>query len=310
MTKIFFFIPQTTSLFDVTGIYQVFDEAIEMGLDYEAIFVSNASHQDVANGLKLGNLKIFRDYSPSESDIIIIPGKPERKPDFREWLIKAFDNGAILCGICTGVFTLAHTGLLDGRDATTHWNHIKSLRKDYPRVNVVAKSIFIKSDHLYTTAGVSAGIDLALHLIEERHGTHISTAISKELILYRQRFGSEPQLSIYNQRKKHVHEKIHEVQKLISLNIDIAFTIPELADKVFMSPRNLARIFKKVTGTTIGAYRKNIRIERALTLLSNTSLKVENIAQMCGYRTPKQLRIDLQSEGYDLPNRIRESWHE
>jgi len=308
MAKIFFFIPQATSLFDVTGIYQVFDEAVEMGLDYEAIFVSEAIHQDVANGLQLGNLKLYRDNDPKEGDIVIIPGKYERKPDFRQWLRASYDNGATLCGICTGVFTLAYSGLLDEREATTHWNHIESLRLEYPKIKIVDKAIFIEADRLYTTAGVSAGIDLALHLIEERHGTHIAAAISKELILYRQRFGSEPQLSIYNLRRKHVDEKIHEVQKLISLNIDVGFPIDELADKVHMSPRNLSRVFKKVTGTTIGAYRRKIRIERALTLLSNTSHKVETIAQMSGYRSPKQLRIDLQNHGYDLPNRIRNSW--
>ncbi len=308
MVKIFFFIPRTTSLFDVTGIYQVFKEAIEMGLDYKAIFVSEVSHQSVVNGFELCNLKIYRDYSPADGDIVIIPGKYERNPDFREWLKKSYVSGATVCGICTGVFTLAYTGLLDGREATTHWNHIDSLRSEYPKIKVVSKAIFIKADNLYTTAGVSAGIDLALHQIEERYGAHIATAISKELVLYRQRFGSEPQLSVYNERKKHVHEKIHEVQKLISQNIDVAFTIPELADKVFMSPRNLSRIFKKVTGTTIGSYRRKIRIERVLTLLSNTSLKVETIAQMSGYRSPKQLRIDLQSRGLGQPNKIRDSW--
>ncbi|MEM7382568.1 MAG: helix-turn-helix domain-containing protein [Bacteroidota bacterium] len=301
MARVFFFIPQKTSLFDVTGIFQVFKEATEMGLDYDTIFVSEASHQNMPNGLQLGNLKIYRDYGPTEGDIVIIPGKGERKPDFREWLRGSYDNGATLCGICTGVFTLAYTGLLDGREATTHWKYMDSLREDFPKIEVVVKNIFIKNDRLYTTAGVLAGIDLALHLVEERHGAHISSAISKELVLYRQRSGSEPQLSIYNQGKKHVHDKIHRVQKLISRNLERAYTIPELAEKVFMSPRNLSRIFKKVTGTTIGSYRRKMRIERALTLLSNTSHKVETIANMSGYRSPKQLRLDLQSCGYDHP---------
>ena len=308
MAKTFFFIPQKTSLFDVTGIYQVFEEAIAMGLEYETIFISRAPYQNVAHSLKLCNLKIFQEYSPSEGDIIIIPGKYERKPDFREWLKKAYKNKATICGVCTGVFTLAYTGLLNGRKATTHWNHINALRSGYPKIKVVDTAIFIKADNLYTTAGVSAGIDLALHLIEEQHGASTANTISKELVVYRQRFGSEPQLNVYSQGKKHVHEKIHEVQKLISLNIDTALTIPELAERVFMSPRNLSRTFKNVTGTTIGSYRRKIRIERALTLLSNTPHKVETIATMSGYHSPKQLRIDLRRCGYEQPKRIRELW--
>jgi len=197
--------------------------------------------------------------------------------------------------LVTGAFLLAESGLLNDKQCTTHWRFIDRLQLKFPRVQAQKNKVFVKSDNIYTSAGVTTGIDLALFLIEKKHGKLTAIKIAEELVVYIRRKGMDEQQSVYLQFRNHQDQKVHIVQDWIIHNLDKTATITSLAELVHISPRNLSRIFKKITGTTIGQYRTVLRIEKAKSLANNSGYKMEYIAQLCGFKSAKQLRTILDS---------------
>jgi len=315
MTKskatVYFYIPKQISLLDLSGVVEVFQEANNLGFDYDLKFVSNEFSMKSNSGLKISSLIHFTKTAPQKNDIIIISGFSTQQLDilpegdlFFDWLHKANENQAAICSVCTGAFLLAKSGLLDHKECTTHWKLIEKFRKDFPLLKPQKNTLFTKSDNIYTSAGIVTGIDLALFLIEERHGKDAATAIAKELVVYKRRNGTDEQESVYLQNRNHRDEKIHTIQDWIIYNLEKTSNIDFLADLVFISPRNLTRIFKKETGITIAEYRTKLRIEKAKSLLANSDYKVEHIAHLCGYKTSKQLRVVLDQHNYAIPEDI------
>jgi len=315
MTKlkstVYFYIPKQISLLDLSGVVEVFQEANNLGCGYELKFVSNEFSMKSNSGLALSSLIHFTKTVPQKADIIIISGFSTQQIDvlpesdfFFDWLHQANENQAAICSVCTGAFLLAKSGLLDDKECTTHWKFIEKFRKDFPLVKPQKNTLFTKSDNIYTSAGIVTGIDLALFLIEERHGKDTATAIAKELVVYKRRSGTDEQESVYLQNRNHRDEKIHTIQDWIIYNLEKTSNIDFLAGLVFISPRNLTRIFKKETGITIAEYRTKLRIEKAKSLLANSDYKIEHIAHLCGYKTSKQLRILLDQHHYAIPEHI------
>ncbi|WP_051662763.1 GlxA family transcriptional regulator [Flavobacterium sp. KJJ] len=316
MTKlkatVYFYIPKEVSLLDLSGVVEVFQEANNLGLNYELKFVSTESSIISNSGLALSSLLHFTETAPQKNDFIIVSGfsthqlmKLKDEPLFFEWLHQANKNQTSICSICTGAFLLAKSGLLDHKECTTHWKLISKLEKDFPLLKPQKNTLFTKSDNIYTSAGIVTGIDLALFLIEEKHGKDTTNAIAKELVVYKRRNGTDEQESVYLQNRNHRDEKIHTIQDWIIYNLEKTSTIDFLADLVYVSPRTLTRIFKKETGVTIAAYRTKLRIEKAKSLLANSDYKIEHIAHLCGYKTSKQLRVILDDQIDLLPTAIK-----
>ncbi|TKG89821.1 helix-turn-helix domain-containing protein [Puteibacter caeruleilacunae] len=309
---VYFYIPKQVTILDLTGIVQVFEEAINIGFDYHLQFISNDSCIKSSSGIELSSLKNFRETNPTKNDIVFIFGSSTRKiinpnedKTFYDWLQKANANEATICSVCSGAFLLAESGLLNNKQCTIHWDLINRMKVDFPHVKIEENTLFTKSDNIYTCAGVVTGIDLALFLIEERHGKQIATDVAKELVVYKRRLATDEQVSVYVQHRSHGDEKIHAVQDWIIHNLEKASTIDDLAELVFVSPRNLTRTFKKQTGITIAEYRTKLRIEKAKSLLTNSDYKVEHIASLCGYKTSKQLRMVLEKHFEALPTEIK-----
>ncbi len=312
-SSVYFYIPDQVTILDLTGVVQVFEEARCLGFNYDLMFVSNESSIRSSSGLELSSLIDFRETNPTKDDIVIISGFSTHLIDqfneehcFFDWLKSANVNQATICSICTGAFLLAKSGLLNHKACTTHWDFVEKMRTDFPLIKTQDNTLFTKSGNIYTSAGVATGIDLALYLIEERHGKQISTQIAKGLVVYKRRHATDEQESVYLQNRSHQDEKIHVVQDWIIHNIDKASTIEQLAELVHVSPRNLTRIFKKQTGITIAEYRTKLRIEKAKSLLSNSEYKIEHIANLCGYNTSKQLRMVLEEHLEALPTEIKD----
>ena len=314
MTKstVYFYIPKQISLLDLSGVVEVFQEATHLGFDYELKFVSSQTSMKSNSGLELSSLIPFTKTAPQKEDIIIISGFSTQQIDklseddlFFNWLHKANKNQTTICSICTGAFLLAKSGILDHKECTTHWKLIEKFRKDFPLLKPQKNTLFTKSENIYTSAGIVTGIDLALFLIEERHGKENATKIAKELVVYKRRNGTDEQESVYLQNRNHRDEKIHTIQDWIIYNLEKTSTIDFLADLVYVSPRNLTRIFKKETGITIAEYRTKLRIEKAKSLLANSDYKIEHIAHLCGYKTSKQLRMVLHEQGDALPAALK-----
>jgi transcriptional regulator GlxA family with amidase domain len=184
---------------------------------------------------------------------------------------------------------------------TTHWKFLSIFEKRYPLVNLQNKRLFVSDENLYTSAGVSSGIDLSLFILENLFGTKFATDIAKETVIYFRRGESDPQLSIYLEYRNHIENRIHIAQDFLIKNIHQVFTLTDVSEEIHMSSRNLTRLFKKTTGITIGAYIEKLRVERAVQLLSENH-KVDYVTRQCGLKSTNQLRTLLKKHLDILPS--------
>ncbi len=227
----------------------------------------------------------------------------KKKSTFYDWLRIQGSNGVNICSICTGAFLLAEAGILNHREATTHWKYLSKFRLKYPSVKLHEKRLFVSDENIYTSAGVSSGIDLSLYILEQLFGTKFATDIAKEIVIYFRRGDADPQLSIYLEYRNHIEDRIHKVQDYLVENIHKHFTLIDVSEDVHMSTRNLTRLFKKTTGITIGAYIEKLRVEKATQLLSEKH-KVEYVANQCGLKSTNQLRELLKKHSNMIPENI------
>ena len=168
-----------------------------------------------------------------------------------------------LCSVCSGAFLLAEAGLLDGLRATTHWRQCERLAADYPAVSVETDPIFVRAGKIYTSAGVTAGIDLALALIEEDHGREVALAVARELVMFLRRPGGQSQFSVQLSAQQADREPIRDLQRWIGDNLGADLSVETLARRAAMSPRNFARVFTREVGATPGEFVENLRVEAA-----------------------------------------------
>ena len=195
-----------------------------------------------------------------------------------------------LCSVCTGAFALAEAGLLDGRAATTHWRACARLAREYPRVSVQTNPIFVRDGNIYTSAGVTAGIDLALALVEADHGRAIALAVARELVMFLRRPGGQSQFSVQLAAQAAEREPLRELQGWIADNPGAELNIPALARRAAMSPRNFARVFVREIGTTPADFIAQTRVEAARRRLEESHDGIEAIARACGFGTRESLR--------------------
>lgn len=310
MNKVIFYICNKVHLLDLAGAVQVFYESGNYGHAYEIHFVSDQVEQLCSSRLGLFALEHFSSVVPGPGDIVIVPGYDLKQPPpdgslpVYEWLRSLERSDTILCSICTGAFMLAKAGVLEGRECTTHWTYTDRLQKEYPSLRVHKDKVFVRSGHIYTSAGVTTGIDLALYLLEERHGADFSYLVARDLVVYMRRNGNESQESIYIKHRQHINYPVHEVQDWIIHHLREKITIEHLAGIVHTSPRNLTRLFKSATGITVGQYLEKLRLEKALHLLRE-DCKIGEVALECGLQSTNQLRSLLRKHRGVLPSGLR-----
>ena len=195
-----------------------------------------------------------------------------------------------VASVCTGAFLLARAGLLDGRPATTHWAWCDALRRAFPAVKVLDDPIFVNDGDLWTSAGVTAGMDLALALVEEDHGPRLSLEIARQLVLFVKRPGGQSQFSAQLSAQTPEREPLRELQAWMVDHLDADLSVPALAQRAYMSERNFSRAFKAETGMTPAAYVEALRVERARLALETTAESADAIARRCGFGTPETMR--------------------
>lgn len=187
-----------------------------------------------------------------------------------------------IISICTGVFLLARAGLLNHKKITTHWSCIKQLQTAVPSATVIEDAIYIKSDHIYTSAGISSGMDLALSIIEEDHGKDLSLAVARELVIFYHRPGGQKQFSDLLLAQNLDHDKIKLACCYIHENLTQDLTVALLAERVNMSPRNFSRQFTEQLNLSPGKYVQKSRVDRAKHLLEQGQLSVTQVADKVG----------------------------
>jgi transcriptional regulator GlxA family with amidase domain len=275
---------------DVSGPSEVFSQA---GYAVELVAV-DPDPLRASNGLRVVPDRALEGCRGGIDTLVVAGGRGVREASQDErlisWLRLAARRSRRVTSVCTGAFLLARAGLLDGRRATTHWAACDALARTHPAVEVDPDPIFVRDGNVYTSAGVTAGIDLALALVEEDVGRAAALEVARNLVLFVRRPGGQAQFSATLAGQSASRPGIRELQSWISENLDADLSVPALAQRAFMSPRNFARVFAQQVGTTPGAYVESVRVERARTLLETTDLHVEEIARACGVGTVETLR--------------------
>lgn len=213
-------------------------------------------------------------------------------------------NANRIVSVCTGAFILAEAGLLNGRRAVTHWAHCRRLADRYPDISVEVDPIFIRDGDVLTSAGVTAGMDLALALVEADHGRDIALSVARDMVMYFKRPGTQAQFSRHLSAQMAPEGGIRSAQLWLLDNLNAPIGIHDLAEKASMSPRSFNRHFKRSTGMTPARYIAECRIDAARRLLEESSLQIKAIAATCGFGDEERMRrtfhrhLGVSPDGY------------
>ena len=299
-TKVVFLVPRGVHPLDLMGPAQVFYEARALGEAFELIFagIDDSGEIKSSMGLEFTALSSWRDLVLTGRDTLFLPGAemenlmaytPENYREFFDWLRLQDNNGVRICSVCTGAYLLGKAGLLNGISYTTHWRYHERFKKEFPYGHLENNRFFVEHKNRITSAGISSGIDLSLHILEADCGSRKAAEVARECVLYLRRGAGDPQLSVFMEYRNHIDDRIHQVQDHISAHLDQKLRISELAEIACTSTRNLTRRFKKVTGLTVGAYIERLRAERALQLLERGH-PMTSVTPMCGLKNESRLR--------------------
>jgi transcriptional regulator GlxA family with amidase domain len=229
-------------------------------------------------------------------DTVVLPGgwgveNIRRNPTVIDWARAVTGNARRVVSVCTGSFLAAEIGLLDGCRATTHWAFADQFARQFPAVRVDPDPIFLRSsDRVWTAAGVTAGIDLALSLVEDDHGTEVAQTVARWLVLYLRRPGGQTQFAAPVWMPRAKRAPIRDVQESIESQPGGAHSVVDLARRAAMSPRHFTRVFTCEVGEAPGAYVERVRTEAARRLLEETDDTVTAIAAHCGFGTAETMR--------------------
>lgn len=213
-----------------------------------------------------------------------------RDPALSAWMRSVSPAIRRLGAVCVGSFLLAEAGLLNGKRATTHWKFGRELAKRYPKVRVETDPIWVKDGNIYTSAGISAGIDLALAWVEEDCGGAVAQAVARELVLFLRRHGGQQQLSVSLASQASEMKSIQELRIWIADNLSRDLSVQSLAERVAMSVRNFERVFTREVGSAPSRYVAQLRVEAARRQLAQTEKNIDQIAVSCGFGSADLMR--------------------
>jgi transcriptional regulator GlxA family with amidase domain len=281
---------------DVLGPVEVFHHvSIEVPNAYQVSLVGPSATEAVTtdSGQRLGVAPLPE--PPPRHDTLLIAGGPGARAAVTDqaivdWVLRASRRARRTVSVCTGAYLLAAAGLLDDRRATTHWAHCDDLARRYTRVQVDPDPVFINDGDVWTSAGITAGIDLALALVEEDLGPEAALSAARELVVFLKRPGGQSQFSTALSAQQATRPELRELQAWISSHLEDNLSLPVLAERAQMSERSFSRAFHREVGQTPAAYVEALRIERARDLLQDGAPSLEAVAQSSGFATAEVLR--------------------
>ena len=245
-------------------------------------------------GVRITAERTYREIEGPIDTLLLMPIDESRlddhDPGFNTWLAKAAGKSRRVAGLCTGAFLLGQAGLLEGRRATTHWAFCDELRRQFPNTLVDANPIFVRDDHIYTSAGAMAGMDLVLALVEEDLGPEVARQVARFLVLFLRRPGGQSQFSTQLQTQFAQRKPVREVQDWIGDNLDADLSVEALARRAAMSDRNFRRVFAREVGIGPAKYVERARVEAAQRRLEETADGTEAVAAVCGFASAEQMR--------------------
>ena len=294
MKRVVFAAIPPIQILDLTAPFEVFARSG----GYEVELVTNASDGLVRSscGLTIGQVPHYQTVE-GEIDTLIIPGGDGAEAiacdeAFLNW-VRFVSRQALRVGsICTGAFVLAAAGLLDGRRAVTHWGWCARLAKQFPKVRVEQDPIYIRDGSIYTSAGVTAGLDLALALVEDDHGSARALTVARDLVMFLRRPGGQSQFSslLECQRATAERDVFGDLLPWVMANLKSDVSVALLARHCGMSGRHFARVFTAKLGLTPARYVEQIRVEAARVLLGNKACPLKETAAQCGFGSADSMR--------------------
>lgn len=299
---------------DVVGPHDVFTGASLLTDGGYEVILSSVGGRPVATATGLafvaGPLP-----DPSEPiDTVVLPGgggveEARSDSELVGWIRRVSGNARRVVSVCTGAFLAAEAGLLDGRRVTTHWAFAGRLAREFPAVDVDPDPIFVRSsDTVWTAAGVTAGIDLALSLVEDDHGTEVAQTVARWLVLYLRRPGGQTQFAAPVWMPRAKRTSIRQVQEAIEAEPGGRHGIECLARRAAMSPRHFTRVFTDEIGEAPGQYVERIRTEAARRQLEETDDTVVAIAARCGFGTAETMRRNFVRRMGISPDQYRKAF--
>jgi transcriptional regulator GlxA family with amidase domain len=290
-------------MLDICGPLEVFSRASRVMTDegrrgadvYQVeLLAHRAGPVRMSSGIELVAARSFKGVRGGLDTLMVAGGRGVdaalKDRELIDWLRRMAPRVRRLASVCTGTFLLAEAGLLDGKCVTTHWGSCDKLAARYPRIRVDPDPIFVRQGRLYTAAGVTAGMDLALALVAEDHGTALSRAVARELVLFLQRPGGQSQFSTQLRIQSSDRAPIAELQSWMADHLSDDLSVVALARQAAMSPRNFARAFAESVGMTPARFVQRTRLEAARRRLEESEEGVKAIAAECGFGSAESMR--------------------
>lgn len=314
--RVFVVVPPRTLLLDVAGPIEVLRKAnLEQdNVQFKVTFIGPSATALSSIGLTIANIEPLPENLPDNALVVIsgsadIPlgsvGNSREEDDVLEaqivrWMRRTIRPGIRLVSICSGALLAARAGLLDGYDCTTHHMAIEELNRLAPTSRVLQNRLFVEDRDRLTSAGITAGIDLMLHIVAEIAGHALALSIARYLVVYLRRSGGDPQLSPWLEGRNHMHPVVHRAQDAIAENPAANWSVEKLADISGASPRNLSRLFNEHAHMSVTDYANRLKVSLAREMLLNSGFDMENIAERAGFASTRQFRR-VWERIYDAP---------
>jgi transcriptional regulator GlxA family with amidase domain len=246
-------------------------------------------------------------------DTLVVPGgagirDPEINRKAARWVASRAEETRRVASVCTGIYGLAATGLLDNRRATTHWRFAADVARRFPRVRLEPNALFIKDGNFYSSAGVTAGIDLALALIEEDFGSKVALTAAREMVVYLKRSGGQEQYSEPLKFQTHASDRFAELVAWMTNNPTAEMSVESLARRASLSPRQFFRRFKEQFGSSPATFVETLRLNEARRRLTHGEASIENVAESVGFNGPDSFRRAFTRRFRVTPTKFRRNF--
>ena len=284
--------PPPVQILDVSGPLEVFSNSAVY--DIQLVTPDSGNTLRTNRGIDLGNA-IPLSKCTGLIDTLVIAGGPGAEcgsydPDFIQWIREAASRSRRVASICTGAFMLAEAGLLDGKEAVTHWKFCDKLAREYPKVLVKRDPIYLKDGCIYTSAGITAGIDLSLALVEEDQGHQVSLQIARFLVMFLVRPGGQAQYSHMLSHQATASQPLRELQVWMLEHLRDSMTVESLAERLGVSSRHFTRVCLRETGMNPGQFINRMRVEAAQQFIDSSKKGLKEIADACGFHSAEAMR--------------------
>ncbi len=308
--RIVFLLFPKTHLLDLAGPAQVFYEADQVsGQQHFQVAFANADgavHSE--QGLDFSNMTRPENLKLEKGDFVCVPGfdflsfkngeLDEAILRQKNWLWQQRKKGVFIGSICSGALALAKLGLLDKVQCTTHWKCLPYAQNHFPTARWLDNRLYVFDKEMFTSAGMTAGIDMALGLVDKWCSPLLAAKVAQEMVINVRRAETKDQQNIFLDFDNHFNAEVYRAQEILASRLDVRFTVSDLAQMMNLSERHLARLFKCHTSQTIQAYRDRLRLQHGEQLLLNTEMFVKEIAVACGYESSRQfIRLWKKEKG-------------